>query len=247
MHLFPAIDLYHGNVVRLEQGDYQQQTVYEAIPSEQANRFADAGVTWVHVVDLDGARLGRMAHLDPIAEICQTPGLKVEVGGGVRTTGAIDKLLAAGVFRVILGTAALQNWPWFEKLMGNPVYRGRLVLGLDARKGKLAVSGWQQQTETTALEVAKAVSDWPLAAIVYTDIATDGTMQGPNIEATHQIAQATHVPIVASGGVGSLDHLKALRSLPIQGAIVGRALYERRFTIEQALAVFEKGAEPAEV
>jgi phosphoribosylformimino-5-aminoimidazole carboxamide ribotide isomerase len=153
----------------------------------------------------------------------------------------IDRLLSAGVFRVILGTAALRNWEWFESLMGNPTYRGRLVLGLDAKEGRLAVSGWEQTTDVTAIDIAKKVSDWPLAAIVYTDIATDGTLAGPNVRATLQMAQATHTPIVASGGVGTLEHLRALRQLPIQGAIVGKALYEGAFTIEQAIEVFERG------
>ena len=241
MHLFPAIDLRDHQVVRLQQGDYARQTTYGGDPMAQAARFADAGATWLHVVDLDGARSGHMVHLEEIRRICAQTGLKVEVGGGVRSEASIEALLNAGVFRVILGTAALGSWAWFEGLMGNPTYRGRLVLGLDAREGKLAVSGWEEATEATALDVARKVSDWPLAALVYTDIAADGTMEGPNIEATRQIAAATHTPIVASGGVGTLDHLRALRALPIQGAIVGRALYEGAFTVEEALAVLERG------
>jgi len=245
MHLFPAIDLRHGRVVRLTQGDYGRETVYEADPADQARRFADAGCTWLHVVDLDGAKMGHLVHLEVIQRICRGSGLKVEVGGGVRTQAAIDRLLGAGVERVIMGTAALENWDWFEGLMGNPVYRGRLVLGLDARKGKLAVKGWQHQTEMTAVEVAERVSDLPLGAIVYTDIATDGTLEGPNVDATAEVAAATLVPIVASGGVGTLEHLRQLRKLPIQGAIVGRALYEERFTVQQALAAIEGDSEAA--
>jgi len=239
MHLFPAIDLRSNQVVRLHQGDYGKQTTYGADPVEQAQAFAAAGASWLHVVDLDGARSGHMVHLDVIRRICKETKLKVEVGGGVRGEPQIDALLNAGVTRVILGTAALQRWQWFESLMGNPTYRGRLVLGLDAREGKLAVSGWEQTTDVAAIDIARKVSDWPLAAIVYTDIATDGTMQGPNIEATRQIAEATHTPIVASGGVGTLEHLRALRTLPIQGAIVGRALYEGAFTIDEAVKAIE--------
>ncbi len=239
MHLFPAIDLRDHQVVRLHQGDYDQQKTYGDDPLDQAKLFADAGATWLHVVDLDGARTGRMVHLEEIRRICAETDLKVEVGGGVRNEASIDALLKVGVTRVILGTAALRNWEWFESLMGNPTYRGRLVLGLDAREGKLAVSGWEETTEVDAVDIARKVSDWPLAAIVYTDIATDGTMQGPNVDATRDMAQATHTPIVASGGVGTLDHLRALRGLPVQGAIIGRALYEGAFTIEQALEAFE--------
>lgn len=240
MHLFPAIDLRNGQVVRLTQGDYAQQTTYGSDPVRQAQIFADAGVTWLHLVDLDGARKGNMTHLDVIQRICTETELKVEVGGGVRNSESIDRLLAAGVERVILGTAALKNWPWFEGLMSIAPYHKRLVLGLDARDGKLAVSGWEQTTSTSALDIARQVSDWPLSAIIYTDIATDGTMQGPNLPATRQMAEATQIPVVASGGVGTLDHLRSLRQLPIQGAIVGRALYENAFTIEQALAVVER-------
>jgi phosphoribosylformimino-5-aminoimidazole carboxamide ribotide isomerase len=238
--LFPAIDLRDGRVVRLHQGDYAQQTTYHADPVDQARSFADAGSTWLHVVDLDGAKSGRMVHLDVIERICRQTSLKVEVGGGVRNGGSIDRVLATGAQRAILGTAALRQWDWFEGLMGNPAYRGRLVLGLDARDGKVAAAGWQDQMEASALDLARKVNDWPLAAIVYTDIATDGTMQGPNIEMTRAMAQATNVPIVASGGVGSLEHLRALRKLPIQGAIVGKALYEGAFTIDQALDALER-------
>ncbi len=239
MYLFPAIDLRGGRVVRLVQGDYSRQTTYGDDPLSQAKMFADAGATWLHLVDLDGARTGRIAHLDVIEEICQGTRLQVEVGGGVRSEGTINELLKAGVQRVIIGTAALRNWEWFEALMGNPTYRGRLVLGLDARDGMLAVSGWEQTTSVQAVEIAAKVSDWPLSAIIYTDIATDGMMTGPNYKAILELAGVTHTPIVASGGVGSLDDLRKLRQLPIQGAIIGKSLYENAFTIKQALEVFE--------
>lgn len=240
MYLFPAIDLRNSQVVRLTQGDYDRQTTYDADPVEQAKRFKDAGATWLHIVDLDGARTGKLTHAPLIERVCKQTGLNVEVGGGVRSESVIDTLLNAGVKRVVVGTAALKNWSWFEALMGNPTYRGRLVLGLDAKHGKATTDGWEQTSDKTALQIAQEVTDWPLAAIVYTDIATDGTLQGPNIEATRLIAESTHVPVVASGGVGTLDDLAALRKLPIQGAIVGKALYEDQFTIEEALEAFEK-------
>lgn len=241
MHLFPAIDLRNGKVVRLLQGDYDKQTTYADDPVEQAKHFEAAGASWLHVVDLDGAKAGQLKHIKQIEKIARATNLKIEVGGGVRTEGALDLLLGSGVTRAIIGTAALERWRWFESLMGNPTYRGRLVLGLDAREGMLAVSGWEETTQTSAVEIAKKVNDWPLAAIVYTDIATDGTMKGPNVEATRKMAEATHVPVVASGGVGTLEHLRALRELPIQGAIIGKSLYENAFSVEEALAVFEKG------
>ncbi|MEQ9453335.1 MAG: 1-(5-phosphoribosyl)-5-[(5-phosphoribosylamino)methylideneamino]imidazole-4-carboxamide isomerase [Phycisphaeraceae bacterium] len=239
MLLFPAIDMRGGKVVRLYQGDYGKQTTYGDDPLTQARAFEEAGAEWVHLVDLDGARTGKMEHLRFIESICKETSLKVEVGGGVRKEVSIDLLLRAGVKRVVLGTAALKNWSWFEGLMGNPTYRGRLVLGLDAKAGKVAVDGWEQTTETTAVELARRVSDWPLAAIVYTDIATDGTLEGPSLETTREVAESTLVPVVASGGVGTLKDLRAIRKLPVEGAIIGRSLYEGRFTLEEALGVFE--------
>lgn len=239
MFLFPAIDLRDGRVVRLHQGDYAQEKTYGSDPLEQARLFEHAGSTWLHIVDLDGARSGAMTQRGVIENICRNTTLKVEVGGGVRSQETIDGLLAAGVSRVILGTAALKEWAWFESLVMQSKYHGKLMLDLGASKGKLTVSGWEKTLDVTPVEIAKKVSDWPLAAIVYTDVAVDGTMKGPNVPATREVAQATKVPIVASGGVGTLAHLRALRELPIQGAIVGRALYEGAFTIDEALRVFE--------
>lgn len=235
MDLYPAIDLRNGQVVRLFQGDYGKQTTYHADPVAVARSFEEQGARKLHVVDLDGAKAGRLMHLEQIGNICRETNLDVEVGGGVRKTAAIDALLAAGVRRVILGTAALQNWQWFESLMGNPTYNHRIVLGLDARDGKLAVSGWQEATDASPVDIAKAVNDWPLDGIVYTDIATDGTLAGPSLDSTREVAAATRIGVVASGGVGTLDHLRQLAELPLQGVIVGKALYEEQFTVSQAL------------
>lgn len=237
--LFPAIDLRGGKVVRLTQGDYDRQTTYGDSPIDQARIFEDAGSTWLHVVDLDGARSGVMEHLAPIRDICEQTQLKVEVGGGVRSEEAVKQLLDAGVTRAIIGTAALRDWDWFTKLVHTEAYRSRIVLGLDAKDGKAAVAGWEQTTDDSAQDIAKRVNGWPLAAIVYTDIAVDGMLTGPNVEATAAMADATDVPIVASGGVGLLEHLQALRGLPIQGAIIGKSLYENRFTISEAIQAFE--------
>ncbi len=242
MYLFPAIDLIDGQVVRLLKGDYDQKTTYGDDPVAQAQAFADAGATYLHVVDLDGAKAGRPVNLDVIQRICHTTGLIVEVGGGVRNDETIKQLVDAGVKRIVIGTAALRDWAWFESLANDPLLANKIVLGLDARKGRLAVEGWLETTETTALEVAQRVDGWPLAGIVFTDIATDGTLAGPNVERTREIAKATSVPVVASGGVGTLDHLRELRPLPIFGSIVGRALYDGAFTIEQALQVAEHNA-----
>lgn len=238
-YLFPAIDLRGGKIVRLTQGDYGRQTTYGDSPLDQAKAFEDAGSTWLHIVDLDGARSGAMTHLDPIRAICNNTQLKVEVGGGVRSEQAIDQLLEAGVERVIVGTAALREWDWFSELAQREAYRHRIVLGLDAKDGKAAVAGWEEATDASAIDIAQRVNGWPLSAIVYTDIAVDGMLTGPNVEATRAMCDATDVPIVASGGVGNVSHLHALRDLPIQGAIIGKSLYENKLTILEALAAFE--------
>ncbi|MEM7576683.1 MAG: 1-(5-phosphoribosyl)-5-[(5-phosphoribosylamino)methylideneamino]imidazole-4-carboxamide isomerase [Planctomycetota bacterium] len=237
--VFPAIDLRDGNVVRLLQGDYDQQTTYGDDPVSQAKRFADDGAQWLHVVDLDGARSGDATHRNVIAQIAEAVPMKLEVGGGVRNEATIDALLEAGVHRVVVGTAALRDWPWFERLAQRADYADRLVLGLDARNGHVATDGWEQTSDLTAVQLAERVHGWPLAAIVYTDIATDGTLQGPNVPATVEMCAATDVPIVASGGVGTLAHLEALKPLPIQGAIVGRALYDGKFTLADAIDTLE--------
>lgn len=239
MDLFPAIDLRGGKVVRLLQGDYDRQTTYSDDPVTVAQSFAEQGAAWVHVVDLEGARDGRLTHRETIEAICRGTTLNVQVGGGVRTRETIQELLGAGVRRVVLGTAALQDWPWFEQVMSEPIYHQKIVLGLDARDGKLAVRGWEKQLQTWALDVAARASIWPLAAIVYTDIATDGMMTGPNIEALNRMTVATAVPIIASGGVGTLDHLRALSRLPLAGVIVGKAIYERAFTVQEAVEVLK--------
>ena len=238
MYLFPAIDLRGGKVVRLLRGEYDKQTTYGDDPVEQARVFERAGSTWLHVVDLEGARSGEPVNIGVVERICGGTGLKVEVGGGVRDEVTIRRLLDAGAERVVLGTAALERMDWFEGLVKGE-FAGRLVLGLDARKGKVAVSGWERELELTALELAERVKGWPLAAIVYTDIATDGTLAGPNVEATAEVAAATDVPVVASGGVGTVKHLRAVRGIDVQGVIVGRALYEGTVSIEEALAAVE--------
>jgi len=241
MYLFPAIDLREGKVVRLYRGDYDRQTTYGEDPVTFAKSFEEAGATWLHLVNLDGARAGLPGHLEEVEAIRRATRLKIEFGGGVRSEASIRTLLDAGADRVVLGTAALKDWNWFESLVRDTDLGERIVLGLDAREGRLAISGWEQTTELDALQVARKVRGWNLAAIVYTDIATDGTLAGPNLGATRAVTMATDVPVVASGGVGTLDHLRALRQLPLQGAIVGRALYDGAFTIDQALEVLERG------
>ncbi|HEV7300056.1 MAG TPA: 1-(5-phosphoribosyl)-5-[(5-phosphoribosylamino)methylideneamino]imidazole-4-carboxamide isomerase [Tepidisphaeraceae bacterium] len=237
MQILPSIDLRAGRVVRLKQGDYGQQINYDVDPFDVARSFAAAGATWMHVVDLDGAKEGRPVQTELVARLANTAGLKVEVGGGIRSEADIDALRDAGVERVVVGTAALEKWDWFAKLVANPRYHGRIVLALDAKDGVVATRGWTQLSGRLAVDVARDVSDWPLAALLYTDVAKDGMLTGPNFQQTRAIAEAGKVPVIASGGVGDIDHVQTLTTLPVWGAIVGRSLYEGKVDLVEAVKV----------
>jgi phosphoribosylformimino-5-aminoimidazole carboxamide ribotide isomerase len=239
MEIIPAIDVRSGRCVRLLQGSYDRQIDYSAAPVEMAGEFHRAGARWVHVVDLDGALQGRLKNLETIESIAKGVDLKVEVGGGIRDDPTVEALLGAGVQRVIIGTQALRDWTWFEALVHRPGHEGRIALGLDAREGQLAVKGWTEQTDRSGVDVARQVADWPLAAIIYTDIARDGMLLGPNFEAMEEMARASKVPVIASGGVTDLDDVRRLAKLPLAGMIIGRAIYEGRIDLAEAIRVVE--------
>ena len=236
MIILPAIDLIGGRCVRLRQGDYKQETVFDEDPVAVARRFEAAGAKWLHVVDLDGAREGEPKNLATIRAIVGAVGLSVEVGGGIRTTAAAERLLGLGLglARVILGTRAAREPDWLAEVAKE--FPGRVALGLDARSGRVAVEGWQQEIARTASDLAASVAGLPLAAIIYTDIARDGMMTGPNIEATAELAKASPFPVIASGGVTTVDDVRRLKKTGVAGAIIGRSLYEGKITLEAALA-----------
>jgi phosphoribosylformimino-5-aminoimidazole carboxamide ribotide isomerase len=246
VELMPAIDLRNGQVVRLRRGDYSQQTVYEVDPVDIAKKFEAAGCTWLHVVDLDGAKEGRPVNLAIVEKIVRATRLRVEVGGGIRSEESMEYVLAIGAHRLILGTRALADIQWFESMVNDMRFRGRLVLGLDAKDGIVRTHGWTQPAtegagELRAIDIARDVDNWPLAAIIYTDIARDGMMMGPNVQATARLLKVCkNVPVVHSGGVTTLADVIALKDLPIQGIIVGKALYEG--TLNAAEAVKELAA-----
>ncbi|MCF7957734.1 MAG: 1-(5-phosphoribosyl)-5-[(5-phosphoribosylamino)methylideneamino]imidazole-4-carboxamide isomerase [Phycisphaerae bacterium] len=235
MIILPAIDLRDGKCVRLLQGDYDRQINYGDNPAAQAMAFQQQGAKWLHVVDLDGALHGKMHNRDVIETIVKTTDLKVEVGGGIRQDDVVADLLNAGVTQVVIGTRAMEDLDWFKQLVLR--HPGQIVLGLDARDGRIATRGWTETGKMTVAEMAIIVNDWPLAAIVYTDIACDGMLTGPNIESTRTLAESCSVPVIASGGVGKLQDIIDLAPLPIKGTIVGRALYEKKFTLKQALDI----------
>jgi len=240
MDLLPAIDLREGKCVRLLQGDYARQIDYADDPVAQAQAFEQAGARWLHVVDLDGARQGSPRHQPVIERITRQTRLNLQVGGGIRTADQADQLFAAGVRRVVMGTRALEDLAWFESLVRSPAFAGRIVLGLDARQGRLATRGWTQTAARTVDDLARLVNDWPLAAIVYTDIIRDGMLAGPNVEATARLARTCRTPIIASGGVSTLADVEKLAVLPLAGIIVGRALYEGALDLSAALSLLAR-------
>lgn len=237
LEIVPSIDLRGGRVVRLKQGDYARQVNYAVDPMETARSFAQAGAQWMHVVDLDGAKEGRPVQTELIASVIHHARLNVEVGGGVRSTDDIRQLLDAGAARVVVGTRALEDWKWFGSLAHDPAFERKLVLAIDAKEGQIATRGWTQTSARTAVDVAAEVSDWPLGALLYTDVSKDGMLQGPNLEYTRALAEAGRVPVIASGGVGNIEHIRQLTELPVWGAIVGRSLYEGTLDLKEAIAV----------
>ena len=237
MDILPAIDLRDGKCVRLLQGDYARQIDYNDDPVAQAQEFQEQGAKWLHVVDLDGALHGQMKNKQVIEKIVQQTNLKVEVGGGIREESVVLGLLEMGVTQVVVGTRALEDFSWFEKLVKGEQFAGHIALGLDAREGKISTHGWTRASETTVQEMAARVNDWPLGAIIYTDISRDGMLTGPAVEATGELAVNCKVGIIASGGVSSLEDIEQLVKLPLKGIIVGRALYEGKFSLKEALTI----------
>ena len=237
--LYPAIDLKGGQVVRLQRGEMAQATVYANDPGEQARRFGAAGFRWVHVVDLDGAFAGRPANAAAVrAILAAVPGLPVQLGGGIRSMAVLEAWLAGGVTRVILGSAAVKD-PAFARAACR-AHPGRVALGIDARDGMVATEGWAETSGVSALDLARRFEDAGAAAIIYTDIDRDGMLGGVNLDATLALARAVAVPVIASGGVASIDDLAALASVArdgIEGVIIGRALYDGRIDPVRALAL----------
>lgn len=235
LEIVPSIDLRNGSVVRLKQGDYARQVNYDVDPLATARSFRDAGARWMHIVDLDGAKEGRPVQTDLIARIIAACGLAVQAGGGIRSTDDVRALLEAGASRVVIGTRAIEDWSWFESLVRDPAFANKLVLALDAKDGVVATRGWTHASGKNALDIAGRISNWPVAAILYTDVSKDGMLAGPNLVHTRLLAEAGRVPVIASGGVGNIEHIRQLRQLPLWGVIVGRSLYEGTLDLRDAI------------
>lgn len=234
MYVIPAIDLIQGNCVRLIQGQYHRQITYETDPAKQAQAFIDAGAQWLHIVDLDGAKLGKPVNTQAIAEIAKLGKLKIQVGGGIRNEESITELLELGIQRVIIGTKAVNDFSWFTEITKK--FEGKIVLGLDAKGSKVSTHGWTKDQPEELLEFAIKAANLPLAAIIYTDITKDGMLGGPNLERTKAIADAVSIPVIAAGGVTKINDITKLKELGgIEAAVIGRALYEGTIDLTDAI------------
>jgi len=237
MILYPAIDLKDGNAVRLLRGDMDKSTVFNTDPAAQAREFVDAGCEWLHLVDLNGAFEGEPVNAAPVEAILRDCKVPAQLGGGIRNMKTIETWITKGLARVILGTVAVENPDLVRQAARE--FPGHVAVGIDARNGRVATKGWAEETDVLVTDLAKSFEDAGVAAIIYTDINRDGAMQGPNIQATADLARAVSIPVIASGGVSSIDDLIALRDCGanLNGAISGRALYDGAINLEQALQV----------
>jgi phosphoribosylformimino-5-aminoimidazole carboxamide ribotide isomerase len=236
--LFPAIDLKNGQCVRLEQGDMARATVFNLDPAAQARSFAAQGFEYLHVVDLDGAFAGKPVNALAVESMLKAVAMPLQLGGGIRDLGTVEAWLEKGITRVIIGTAAVRD-PALVKSAAKQ-FPCRVAVGLDARDGKVAVEGWAETSQVTALEIAQRFEDAGVAAIIFTDIARDGLLKGLNLEATIELADRISIPVIASGGLASIDDVKAMlapRARKLAGAIAGRALYDGRLDPKAALAL----------
>ena len=238
MQVIPAIDLKGGRCVRLVQGRPDKEIVYSQEPVEVARRWEGEGAKFLHIIDLDGAFSGKPGNLDIVGEIIRAVGLPVELGGGLRTTPALQAVLDLGVERVIVGTRGLKSPRWLSQICKK--FPQAVVLAIDAREGLVATHGWSRVSQTPALVLVRRLEGLSLAGIIYTDTARDGTLSGPNLKATLEVARAAKFPVFAAAGISSLKDVQALAQLPIAGMIIGRALYEGRISLSQAIKAVQK-------
>lgn len=237
MLILPAIDLRGGKCVRLKQGDYSQETIFGDDPVAMARRWVSEGGQTLHLVDLDGAKAGHPVNGEVIQKIVQAVDVPCQLGGGLRTEADIQMAFSWGISRVVLGTRALQDPAWVRQMA--QTFPNKIVLGIDARDGKVATHGWLQTSDMTVLEMAKEFANWPLFGIVYTDIAKDGMMAGPNTAALAELASAIPLPVIASGGVSTLDNVRELLDKKLFGCIIGRALYEGQIDLAAAIELVQ--------
>ena len=238
MQIWPAIDIRGGRCVRLVQGDYDQETVYGFNPADMAVRFQADGATGLHLVDLDGARDGGNPNQKQIAEVVNEVNVPCQLGGGIRNEKTIRDYLDLGLSRLIVGTKALTDAAWLVEMCGK--YPGKLLVAIDARDGRVSTDGWKKTSETNAVDLAQKISANAIAGIIYTDIAKDGMLGGPNITAMQEMVSAVDVPVIASGGVTTAEDVARLTTVGVEGCVVGRALYEGHLTLQNAMVAARK-------
>ena len=238
MYLLPAIDLKEGRCVRLKQGDMAQSTVFNDSPANQARMFAQQGTEWIHVVDLDGAFAGKPVNVFAVEEILKAAKVKIELGGGIRSLETIRLWLEKGVSRVILGTAALRDPELVKEACRE--FSEKIAVGIDAKDGFVAVEGWAETSSVRDVDLARRFESAGVGAIIYTNVARDGVLRGPDLESTANLAKSVSIPVIVSGGISSLDDIRACRQAGIfEGVIAGRAIYEGRFTVSEAISVLK--------
>lgn len=235
MLIFPAIDLYEGKAVRLYKGDYAQMTVYSNDPTQIARDFAAQGAKWIHVVDLEGARNGQTPNIETVRAIVESTSLSVEIGGGIRSMEVIERYLQAGVSRVILGTAAVTDPDFLHEAAAK--YGDKIAVGVDVCDGFVAIKGWTEQSQHTVFDFCDEMQSLGICTIICTDISKDGAMQGTNRELYRQLSEQLHMDIIASGGVSTLDDIRALREMELYGAIIGKAYYTGAISLKEAIEV----------
>ncbi|MBR3438429.1 MAG: 1-(5-phosphoribosyl)-5-[Clostridia bacterium] len=240
MEIFPATDIIGGKVVRLVKGDYNQMTVYADSPAEMAKEFIKSGARSLHIVDLDGAKSGSPENFEKIREVAKIEGLFTEVGGGIRNEERIESYLSLGVNRVILGTAAVKDYPFLERAVKK--YGEAIAVGVDAKNGRVAVGGWLETTDISSVEFCKKLRDTGVKTVIYTDISKDGMLSGTNLEVFALLNEIEGLNIVASGGVTFEDEIKALRDMNIYAAIVGKAVYEKKLDLARVIKIADGGS-----
>ncbi len=233
MRIYPAIDIKDGQCVRLLRGSFSEVTVYGDNPAQMAKKWEDLGGEFIHVVDLDGALKGHGVNAEAIKNICNSVSVPVQTGGGIRSMEDIEAKLACGITRVIIGTKAVSDREFVKNAVAK--YGDKIVIGIDAKDGMVAIEGWEKTSEFRAVEFGKMMADLGVKTIIYTDIATDGTLMGPNVEAMAEMVEATGIDIIASGGIGTIEHIKSLIPTEVEGVICGRALYTGDVKLDEAI------------
>lgn len=239
MQIYPAIDIKNGQCVRLKQGKFDNVTVFNENPKDAAKKWIDYGASYIHIVDLDGARYGKSFTNEIIKDIIDKYNIKIQTGGGIRTIKDIEEKINAGVSRVIIGTASIKNPELVKEAV--KVFKDKIAVGVDAKNGMAAINGWENISDIKAIDLCLKMKSYGVKTIIYTDISKDGMMSGPNVEATQEIIEKTGMEIIASGGISNIKDIESIKNINAQGVIIGKALYNGAINLKDIIDIFEKG------